>query len=57
MLNTQQQGLQYVFVMEFENDEDREYYTHRDPAHLYFVEQVGPHIDKIQVSDFAQGQY
>lgn len=48
-------GITHAFVVEFENDGDREYYVHKDPAHQEFVKGVVDLVDKVQVIDFTHG--
>ncbi|RDW60260.1 hypothetical protein BP5796_11866 [Coleophoma crateriformis] len=50
-------GITHAFVEEFENEEDRKYYLEKDPAHLAFVESVGPMVKKAQVVDFTPGVF
>jgi Stress responsive A/B Barrel Domain len=50
-----QNGLTHIFVVEFNNVEDRDYYVRTDPTHRIFVHGARPIIDKIQVVDFAVG--
>lgn len=48
-------GITHAFVVEFEDDSDREYYVHKDPAHLGFVKSVQDLVEKVQVVDFTHG--
>lgn len=48
-------GITHAFVVEFENESDREYYVHTDPAHQEFVKGVLRVADKVQVIDFTHG--
>ncbi|EED19149.1 heat shock protein, putative [Talaromyces stipitatus ATCC 10500] len=48
-------GFTHIFVHEFKNPEDRDYYVRTDPEHLLFVQSARPWIDKVQVVDFAVG--
>ncbi|GCB27200.1 hypothetical protein AAWM_10085 [Aspergillus awamori] len=50
-------GITHVFVMEFESDQDREYYLTKDPAHLGFVQTLDGLIEKSQVVDFTEGVF
>ncbi|GKT90177.1 LOW QUALITY PROTEIN: stress responsive A/B barrel domain-containing protein [Colletotrichum tofieldiae] len=52
-----QGGITHVFVVEFESAEDRDYYVHKDPAHLAFIEEAGPAILKARVVDFTPGVF
>jgi TFIIF-interacting CTD phosphatase-like protein len=45
------------FVVEFENDEDRDYYLNKDPAHLSFVKDNGPIMNSVKVLDFEPGKF
>lgn len=45
----------HIFIHEFNNAEDRDYYIRTDPAHLLFVQSAKSLIDKVQVVDFANG--
>ncbi|KAF2636501.1 dabb-domain-containing protein [Massarina eburnea CBS 473.64] len=45
------------FVVEFENDEDREYYLNKDPEHLAFVKFVGGFVSSVKVLDFEPGNF
>ncbi|KAI0406535.1 stress responsive A/B barrel domain-containing protein [Xylaria palmicola] len=48
-----QDGIQYAFVVEFESVEDREFYAHKDPAHLNFVANALTNIAKAIVVDYS----
>uniref|UniRef100_A0A093UQA2 Stress-response A/B barrel domain-containing protein n=1 Tax=Talaromyces marneffei PM1 TaxID=1077442 RepID=A0A093UQA2_TALMA len=50
-----QNGLTHIFIIEFNNCEDRDYYVRSDPAHLLFLQAARSFIDKVQVVDFAAG--
>ena len=50
-----QNGLTHIFIHEFNNSEDRDYYVRSDPAHLLFIQGAKGFIDKAQVVDFAVG--
>ncbi|KAF9871237.1 stress responsive A/B Barrel domain-containing protein [Colletotrichum karsti] len=52
-----QDGITHVFVAEFENAEDRDYYVQKDPAHLAFVAEAGKVIQKARVVDFTPGVF
>lgn len=43
--------------MQFESDEDRDYYVNEDPAHSAFKEAAGPFIEKAVVIDFQDGVF
>ncbi|PYH96861.1 hypothetical protein BO71DRAFT_396657 [Aspergillus ellipticus CBS 707.79] len=50
-------GITHVFVMEFDSNEDREYYLTKDPAHLGFVQTLDGLLEKAQVVDFTEGVF
>ncbi|CAL3973095.1 hypothetical protein PZA11_005419 [Diplocarpon coronariae] len=50
-------GVQYIFVMEFANEEDRAYYLDKDPVHVAFKSSIGGVIKKVQVVDFVPGVF
>ncbi|KAI9841863.1 MAG: hypothetical protein M1837_000333 [Sclerophora amabilis] len=52
-----QHGLTHAFVVEFANEEDRNHYVDKDPAHLDFVKSIGGVIATAQVIDFAPGVF
>lgn len=52
-----QGGLTHSFVMEFDNEADRDYYTKEDPAHRDYVNFLKPLLVKIVVSDFTAGVF
>jgi hypothetical protein len=54
---TAKNGITHVFVVEFENEEDREYYVRSDPAHQAFVKSLDGVIEKAQVVDFTPGVF
>lgn len=54
-VNTEQGGLQYGFVSEFESEEDRDYYLNKDPSHLKFVADVKEIVQDARVFDFVPG--
>jgi len=47
-----QGGLTHAFVSEFRNEEDRQYYLEKDPAHLEFVASLEGMIENVRVLDF-----
>lgn len=57
MGNISQNGITHAFVAEFASAEDRDYYTHKDPAHLAFVQSLSGVIEKVQVIDYTPGVY
>ncbi|KUI71969.1 putative protein Pop3 [Cytospora mali] len=52
-----QNGLTHVFVSEFENEQDREYYLKEDPAHLAFGKGLAGVVSRAQVVDFIPGVF
>ena len=57
VLTASQGGLSHGFVFEFESEEDRDYYLHKDPAHLEFVASLKDIIESARVFDFEPGVY
>ncbi|OMP84667.1 hypothetical protein BK809_0001770 [Diplodia seriata] len=57
LISYTQGGVTHAFVMEFENDEDREYYLEKDPAHLGFVGVVKDLVETARVVDFKPGKF
>ncbi|KAI0165865.1 stress responsive A/B barrel domain-containing protein [Xylariaceae sp. FL1272] len=47
-----QNGIQYAFVAEFENEADRDYYVNTDPSHKNFKITNGPKMEKVIVIDY-----
>ncbi|RPB17377.1 hypothetical protein P167DRAFT_561665 [Morchella conica CCBAS932] len=53
-----QNGFTHLFVMEFENAEDRDYYVAKDPVHQVYVKMLGAlPIGAVMVMDFEGGCY
>lgn len=52
-----QGGYTHGFVVEFENDQDREYYLKGDPAHREFVRSLSDVIQSAGIVDFNPGVY
>lgn len=52
-----QLGFTHAFVVEFESEEDRNYYVKSDEAHRAFVGSIGDSVDRVQVIDFTPGKY
>jgi len=50
-------GLQYGFVVEFANEEDRRYYLEDDPEHRKFGAKVSKVRADIVVFDFSNGVF
>lgn len=43
-------------MVEFESEEDRDYYVSQDPAHQDFIKFAGPHIENVKVLDYEPGK-
>ena len=43
-------------MVEFENEEDRDYYVNKDPAHLGFIKFAGEFIQNVKVLDYEPGK-
>ena len=56
-MHDEQNGITHAFVVVFESVEDRDYYVKTDPAHHAFIEFVGPHVEKVNVVDYSEGQF
>jgi hypothetical protein len=52
-----QDGVTHVFVMEFESEEDRNYYVEKDPVHLAFGKSIEKVVAKARVIDFVPGMF
>lgn len=55
-----QKGYSHLFVMEFENTDDRDYYVSKDPAHQDYVKMLTTGefpVEEVQVLDFTEGDY
>jgi len=50
-------GLSHGFVVEFDNEEDRDYYLKKDPAHLAFVKSLDGIIESVRILDFVPGVF
>lgn len=50
---SEQAGIQYGFVVEFDNLEDRDYYVEKDEAHEAFKNSARPIIEKVIVVDYS----
>lgn len=44
------------FVVEFESEEDRDYYVYKDPAHQDFVKFAGGVANGVKVVDYVPGK-
>ncbi|KAJ4243817.1 hypothetical protein NW762_014694 [Fusarium torreyae] len=52
----QQGGISHIFVVEFANASDRDYYVADDPVHKDFVKTLGGVVERAQVVDFTDGE-
>ena len=50
-------GFTHAFVVEFENEGDRDFYVKHDEAHLAFVASLEGLVDGAQVVDYTAGKY
>ncbi|KAF2704858.1 hypothetical protein K504DRAFT_441454 [Pleomassaria siparia CBS 279.74] len=50
-----QNGITHAFILQFHNNEDRDYYVDEDPAHQEFKTAAGAVLEKAQVIDFRDG--
>ncbi|KAK3339945.1 hypothetical protein B0T25DRAFT_365595 [Lasiosphaeria hispida] len=48
-------GPTYVVVAEFETDGEKDYFIHKDPAHLEALREIEPLIEKATVLDYSSG--
>jgi hypothetical protein len=44
------------FVVEFESEEDRDYYVNKDPAHQEFISFAGELLQNVKVLDYEPGK-
>ncbi|KAJ4318626.1 hypothetical protein N0V94_004331 [Neodidymelliopsis sp. IMI 364377] len=44
------------FVVEFESEEDRDYYVSKDPAHQDFIKFAGELLQNVKVLDYEPGK-
>lgn len=49
--------MSHIFVVSFDNIEDRDYYALKDPIHLDFVEWSDGVLQQVQAVDFQGGQF
>ncbi|KAI1761487.1 hypothetical protein GGR53DRAFT_23813 [Hypoxylon sp. FL1150] len=52
-----QNGLTHVFVVNFKDKEDRNYYAQEDPVHLEFVKWSGDVVSQVLAIDYADGDF
>lgn len=53
----QEDGFTHAFISEFENPEDRKYFSESDPAHMAFIASMEGIVEKRQVVDFCPGVF
>ncbi|PHH64470.1 hypothetical protein CDD81_4545 [Ophiocordyceps australis] len=51
-----QDGFTHAFVVEFESQQDRDYYVRHDPAHKAFVSEAMPRLARAHIVDFVPGE-
>ncbi|KAL2844859.1 stress responsive A/B barrel domain-containing protein [Aspergillus pseudodeflectus] len=49
-------GSTHQFILEFNSEADRDYYSSRDPAHQAVIAGLGPVLEKIQILDIIDGE-
>ncbi len=49
--------MSHGFLIEFQNEADRDYFLNRDPAHKAFVEAIIPENNDFLTLDFTEGIY
>lgn len=52
-----QGGLTHGFVVQFANEEDRDYYALRDPVHIAFAKSLAGIVEKVTVLDYTVGKF
>lgn len=45
------------FVVEFESEDDRDYYVNKDPAHQDFIKFAGELLQNVKVLDYEPGKW
>ena len=50
-------GFTHGFVVEFESEEDRDYYVKHDEAHQAFIASLSGLVDGVQALDYVPGKY
>ncbi|KAL1744245.1 hypothetical protein HDZ31DRAFT_82840 [Schizophyllum fasciatum] len=50
-------GIEWVFVVEFENEKDRDYYVEADPVHAALGSSLKTKVAAITVLDFTVGVF
>lgn len=56
ILTTNQSPYTHGFVVEFESEEDRDYYVSKDPAHQDFIKFAGELLQNVKVLDYEPGK-
>jgi len=57
LLTGLQEGISYAFIVQFDSNEDRDYYVNDDPVHQAFKYAAGKHLEKAVVVDFQEGVF
>jgi hypothetical protein len=52
-----QNGLTHAFIVEFDSEDDRNYYIANDPSHQAFKESIGSVVENATVLDFTDGLF
>ncbi|MCJ1272710.1 hypothetical protein MMC21_000497 [Puttea exsequens] len=52
-----QNGFTHAFVVEFESEDDRDFYVKKDEAHLAFMKSLDGLVDGAQILDYTPGKY
>lgn len=56
ILMSSQSPYTHGFVVEFESEEDRDYYVSKDPAHQDFIKFAGELLQNVKVVDYEPGK-
>ncbi|KAK6540580.1 hypothetical protein TWF694_009370 [Orbilia ellipsospora] len=54
---TNEKGMTHGFILEFKNEDDRNYFLQEDPSHKKFVEAIIPQNSDFLVLDFTEEVY
>ncbi|KAF2692273.1 stress responsive A/B barrel domain protein [Lentithecium fluviatile CBS 122367] len=52
-----QEGISHAFIVQFQSNEDRDYYVNEDPVHQAFKDAAGAYLEKAVVVDFQEGVF
>ena len=55
--NSIKNGFTHAFVVEFESEDDRDFYVKKDEAHLAFMKSLDGLVDGAQILDYTPGKY